>query len=63
MKKFSLRVSGARPGSDVRPGDGEAVKAMLAQPRFGLRIHTAPLAPRPAAPITSDDYATAEDYE
>lgn len=62
MKKFTLRVSGARPGSDVRPGDASIVKPMLAQPRFGLRVHSSPLAPKPT-PLTADDYATADDYE
>lgn len=60
MKKFTLRVSGARPGSDVRP-EGEIVKPLLKQPRFGLKIHSSPLAPKPV--MTSDDYASAEDYE
>lgn len=63
MKKFSLRVSGSRPGSDVRPGDSAIVKPMLSQPRFGLRIHSSPLAPKAPPPVASDDYATAEDYE
>jgi len=61
MKKFSLRVSGALPGSNVRPTDGEIVRPLLKQPRFGLKIHSSPLAPKPV--MTSDDYATAEDYE
>ena len=59
MKKFSLRVSGSRLGSDVRPTEGQIVKPLLAQPRFGLKVHSSPLAPKP---VTSDDYASAEDY-
>ena len=64
-KKLSFRVSGARPGTLVRPVETDVVQALvqplLRQPRFGLRMHTSPLA-APAA-ITADDYATAEDYE
>ncbi len=63
MKKFSLRVSGSRLGSDVRPAaeaEAEVVRHVLTKPRFGLKIHTSPLA---TAPISPDDYATAEDYE
>jgi hypothetical protein len=65
MKKFSLRVSGSRIGSDVRPLEGELVRPALTQPRFGLKVHASPLA-KPATtslPLGPDDYATAEDYE
>jgi hypothetical protein len=61
MKKFSLRVSGSRIGSDVRPVEGELVRPALTQPRFGLKVHVSPLA-KTATPISPDDYATAEDY-
>lgn len=68
-KKLSFRVSGARLGTLVRPIETDTVAPLvqpivhplLRQPRFGLRVHTSPLAPPPA--ITADDYATAEDYE
>lgn len=67
--KLSFRVSGARPGSLVRPTleaetrtDTTAIVPLLKQPRFGLRVHSSPLAPAPS-PTTADDYATAEDYE
>lgn len=69
MKKFSLRVSGSLPGSSVRPAQGEIVRPVLTQPRFGIKagikVHGSPLA---KATVTSsgigpDDYATAEDYE
>lgn len=61
MKKFSLRVSGSLPGTNVRPTEGEIVKPLLKQPRFGLKIHSSPLAK--TSTISPDDYATAEDYE
>ncbi len=60
-KKLSFRVSGARPGTLVRPAETVMVQPLLKQPRFGLRVHTAPLAAPPV--IAADDYATAEDYE
>ena len=62
MKKFSLRVSGSLPGSNTRPAEGEIVKPLLTQPRFGLKIHNSPLA-KVSVTIAPDDYATAEDYE
>jgi hypothetical protein len=62
MKKFSLRVSGSRIGSDVRPAEGEIVRPLLTQPRFGIKVHASPLA-KAAITIAPDDYATAEDYE
>ena len=62
MKKFSLRVSGSLPGSNVRPAEGEIVKPLLKQPRFGIKVHASPLA-KVAVTIAPDDYATAEDYE
>jgi hypothetical protein len=65
MKKFSLRVSGSLPGSNTRPAEGEIVKPLLKQPRFGLKIHASPLAKASVSSIgiAPDDYATAEDYE
>lgn len=63
-RKRALRVSGARLGSDVRPMAPGAV-AVSPTRRFGLRVHSSALAPRPAAAptLTPCDYATAEDYE
>ena len=66
MKKFSLRVSGSRVGDAARPVDSEQPISVIKAPRFGLKVHRSPLAPRPATvaqPISSSDYATAEDYE
>ncbi len=69
-KKLSLRVSGARLGGVVRPvptaeelAGGVAVAGTVAAPRFGMRVHSSPLAPLARAPLSPDDYATAEDYE
>jgi len=69
-KKLSLRVSGARRGSEVRPvtaadelAGGVAVAAAVAAPRFGMRVVSAPVAPIARAPLSPEDYATAEDYE
>lgn len=63
-RKRALRVSGARLGSDVRPTESGAV-AVSPRHRFGLRVHSSALAPRPAvAPALAPcDYATADDYE
>ena len=68
-KKLTLKVSGARLGSVVRPvpsaeelAGGVAVAAAVA-PRFGLRTHSSPLAAVVRAPIAREDYATADDYE
>ena len=63
MKKFSLRVSGSRVGDAARPVESNTPIALIKAPRFGLKVHRSPLAPKPATPIASDDYATAEDYE
>ncbi len=67
-KKLTLRVSGARLGSVVRPvpsaedlAGGVAVAGAVA-PRFGLRAHHSPLT-AVRAPIAREDYATADDYE
>ncbi len=67
-KKLSLRVSGTRLGSVVRPvptaeelATGVAMAGAVAAPRFGLRVRNARLVP--AGPMSPDDYATAEDYE
>lgn len=62
MKKFSLRVSGSRVGDAARPVESATPAALIKAPRFGLKVHRSPLAPKPQ-PLTSDDYATAEDYE
>ena len=63
-RKLALRVSGARLGSNVRPAE---LRAVVVSPtnRFGLRVHSSALAPRPAAvaALAPCDYATAEDYE
>ena len=68
-KKLTLRVSGHRLGSVVRPvptaeelAGGVAVAAAVA-PRFGLRAHSSPLAAVVRAPLAREDYATADDYE
>ncbi len=63
-RKLALRVSGARLGSNVRPTT-PGVVAVSPTHRFGLRVHSSALAPRPAAVPSpaSCDYATAEDYE
>ena len=63
MKKFSLRVSGSRVGDTARPADAAEPIAVIKAPRFGLKVHRSPLAPKAAQPISADDYATAEDYE
>jgi hypothetical protein len=63
VKKFSLRVSGSRVGDAARPSETEQPIALIKAPRFGLKVHRSPLAPKPAQPLSSDDYATAEDYE
>jgi hypothetical protein len=61
-KKFSLRISGARPGSAVRPDEAPSVALpLIPTRRLGLKVHTSKLA-APAA-LSPDDYATAEDYE
>jgi len=52
--KLRFRVSGARAGDAVRPVESEKISLVLTRP---------PIAPRPAAPLTADDYASAEDYE
>jgi hypothetical protein len=66
-RKLGLRVSGARPGSVVRPADpGQAAVGARTAPRLGLRVHTSTLAPRPASvtpPIDPSDYASLDDYE
>ena len=69
-KKLTLPVSGARLGGVVRPGSiadelasGVAVAGAVAAPRFGMRVHSSPLAPVARGPLSPDDYATAEDYE
>jgi hypothetical protein len=69
-QKLSLKVSGARLGSVVRPvpsaeelAGGVAVAGAVAAPRFGLRAHSAPLASAVRAPLSREDYATADDYE
>ena len=69
-KKLSLRVSGTRLGSVVRPvlgavelAGGVAMAGTVAAPRFGMRVHSSPVAPLSRAPLSPDDYATAEDYE
>jgi hypothetical protein len=69
-RKLGFRVSGARLGTVVRPvpsadelAGGVAVAGAVAAPRFGLRAHGSPLAPVVRAPISRDDYATADDYE
>lgn len=69
-KKLTLRVSGARLGGVVRPGatldelaGGVAVAGAVAAPRFGMRVHSSPLAPIARLPLSPDDYATADDYE
>lgn len=62
MKKFSLRVSGSRVGDASRPVDSDAPLPLIKAPRFGLKVHRSPLAPKPPV-VTPDDYATAEDYE
>jgi len=36
---------------------------MIKAPRFGLKVHRSPLAPKPVEPIAAADFATAEDYE
>lgn len=63
-RKRALRVSGARLGSNVRPTEPGAV-AVSPKKRFGLRVHSSVLAPRPAAvpAVAPGDFATAEDYE
>lgn len=63
MKKFSLRVSGSRVGDAARPSDSDRPISVIKAPRFGLKVHRSPLAPKAVAPISADDYATAEDYE
>jgi len=69
-KKLSMRVSGSRLGSVVRPAPtadelagGVAVAGAVAAPRFGMRVHSSPIAPAARGPLSPDDYATAEDYE
>jgi len=69
-RKLTLKVSGARLGSVVRPvpsaeelATGVAMAGAVAAPRFGIRVHNARLAPVLAGPLSPDDYATAEDYE
>lgn len=62
MKKFTLRVSGSRVGDDVRPTESVQPIALIKAPRFGLKVHRSPLAPK-QVPLTPDDYATAEDYD
>jgi hypothetical protein len=62
MKKFSLRVSGSRVGDTTRPTEIVQPSALIKAPRFGIKVHRSPLAPKPA-PLSSDDYATAEDYD
>lgn len=69
-KKLSLRVSGSRLGSVVRPvptadelAGGVAVAGAVAAPRFGMRTFVAPLAQIVRAPLSPDDYASADDYE
>ncbi len=69
-KKLTLKVSGARLGSVVRPvpsaaelAGGVAVAGAVAAPRFGLRAHSSPLAAVVRAPLAREDYATADDYE
>ncbi len=63
MKKFSLRVSGSRVGDQARPVESEQPLALIKAPRFGLKVHRSPLAPKAVQPISAADYATAEDYE
>jgi hypothetical protein len=64
VKKFSLRVSGSRVGDTARPVESsDQPIALIKAPRFGLKVHRSPLAPKAAQSVTSDDYATAEDYE
>jgi hypothetical protein len=63
VKKFSLRVSGSRVGDAARPVESEQPHAMIKAPRFGLKVHRSPLAPKAVQPLSSDDFATAEDYE
>ncbi len=63
MKKFSFRVSGSRVGDAARPSDATPSLANIKAPRFGLKVHRSPLAPKPEQPISPADYATAEDYE
>lgn len=63
--KFSLRVSGARIGSVVRPADDGAVVIAPAQ-RLGLRVHASRLAPAAvpgAVAVDAGDYATLDDYK
>ena len=62
MKKFSLRVSGSRVGDAARPTESETPIALIKAPRFGLKVHRSPLAPKTPV-LLPDDYATAEDYE
>lgn len=69
MKKFSLRVSGARIGSVVRPvlegADPIAIEIAPAQ-RLGLRVHASRLAPvvvAQARALDANDYASLDDYK
>jgi hypothetical protein len=66
-RKLALRVSGARPGSAARPvASTEPAEGARLVPRFGLRVHSSTLAPRPAPVATVIDpseYASLDDYE
>lgn len=62
MKKFSLRVSGARVGDAARPIEDGTTAVAPRAPRFGLKVHRT-VTVRPTQPILPEDYATAEDYE
>lgn len=67
MRKFQLRVSGARVGDAARPTAATERPRMTKQ--LGLRVHSSPLALArlapltPTAPLAREDYATADDYE
>jgi hypothetical protein len=56
-RKLSLRVSGAKLGSLVRPArPGAVVPALVPARTFGLRVHASALAPRETPVACVDDY-------
>ncbi len=60
-RRISLRVSGSRVGDAARPVDDLASSSGAASNRFGLRVHRT-IAPKPAAIVAPEDFATLEDY-
>ena len=65
-RKLSLRVSGAKLGSRVRPTVRGALAAVASPARpSGLRVHLSALPPGTTSVESFDpsEYATADDYE